>query len=118
MEGPRLVKANEETVHKFVDKNPGVRFSLIHFDCDLYNADQGRAGVSGTKVLAAAFCSSTNMEYRTGQERLRRLTSFWRTNRNSSSIRLHGRTRRRPIWSSPDPVGARAGFFKSTQAAA
>lgn len=26
----------EETVPKFVDENPGVRFSLIHFDCDLY----------------------------------------------------------------------------------
>jgi len=26
----------EETVFKFVEENPGVRFSLIHFDCDLY----------------------------------------------------------------------------------
>ena len=26
----------EETVPKFVRDNPGVRFSLIHFDCDLY----------------------------------------------------------------------------------
>lgn len=26
----------EETVPKFVEENPGVRFSLIHFDCDLY----------------------------------------------------------------------------------
>lgn len=26
----------EETVFRFVDENPGVRFSLIHFDCDLY----------------------------------------------------------------------------------
>lgn len=26
----------EETVPKFVDENPGVRFSMIHFDCDLY----------------------------------------------------------------------------------
>jgi Macrocin-O-methyltransferase (TylF) len=26
----------EETVPKFVSDNPGVRFSLIHFDCDLY----------------------------------------------------------------------------------
>lgn len=26
----------EETVPFFLDQNPGVRFSLIHFDCDLY----------------------------------------------------------------------------------
>jgi len=26
----------EETVPTFVNENPGVRFSLIHFDCDLY----------------------------------------------------------------------------------
>lgn len=26
----------EETIPKFVSDNPGVRFSLIHFDCDLY----------------------------------------------------------------------------------
>lgn len=33
----RLVKGNiEETVPKFVEENPGIRFSLVHFDCDLY----------------------------------------------------------------------------------
>ena len=33
----KLVKGNiEETIYKFADENPGVRFSLIHFDCDLY----------------------------------------------------------------------------------
>ena len=26
----------EERVYKFCEENPGVRFSLIHFDCDLY----------------------------------------------------------------------------------
>jgi hypothetical protein len=26
----------EKTIPAFVDENPGVRFSLIHFDCDLY----------------------------------------------------------------------------------
>lgn len=26
----------ENTVPKFLDENPGVRFSLVHFDCDLY----------------------------------------------------------------------------------
>lgn len=26
----------EQSVCKFVEENPGVRFSLIHFDCDLY----------------------------------------------------------------------------------
>lgn len=32
-----LVKGNvEETVPKFVQENPGVRFSLLHFDVDLY----------------------------------------------------------------------------------
>lgn len=28
----------ETTVRKFVEDNPGVRFSLIHFDCDLYKS--------------------------------------------------------------------------------
>ncbi len=33
----KLVKGNiEETAPSFVEENPGVRFSLIHFDCDLY----------------------------------------------------------------------------------
>jgi hypothetical protein len=32
-----LVKGNiEETVPKFVEKNPGLRISLLHFDCDMY----------------------------------------------------------------------------------
>jgi len=26
----------EDTVPDFINKNPGVRFSLVHFDCDLY----------------------------------------------------------------------------------
>lgn len=34
----QLVKGNiEDTVSKFVVENPGVRFSLIHFDCDMYS---------------------------------------------------------------------------------
>lgn len=34
----KLVVGNiEETVVEFTNENPGVRFSLIHFDCDLYN---------------------------------------------------------------------------------
>ncbi|MBF0553133.1 MAG: class I SAM-dependent methyltransferase [Nitrospirae bacterium] len=33
----KLIKGNiGETVAKFIGENPGVRFSLIHFDCDLY----------------------------------------------------------------------------------
>jgi hypothetical protein len=33
----KLIKGDiEETVPKFLDENLGVRFSLIHFDCDLY----------------------------------------------------------------------------------
>ena len=33
----KLVCGNiEDTIPEFVQKNPGVRFSLIHFDCDLY----------------------------------------------------------------------------------
>lgn len=33
----KLIKGNiEETIGTFVKDNPGVRFSLIHFDCDLY----------------------------------------------------------------------------------
>ncbi|MDD5473263.1 MAG: macrocin O-methyltransferase [Candidatus Methanoperedens sp.] len=32
-----LVKGNiEETVSKFVEENPGLRISLLHFDCDVY----------------------------------------------------------------------------------
>ncbi len=32
-----LIKGNiEETVPRFTEENPGARFSLIHFDCDLY----------------------------------------------------------------------------------
>lgn len=31
-----IVGSIEETIHNFVDQNPGIRFSLIHFDCDLY----------------------------------------------------------------------------------
>jgi hypothetical protein len=32
-----LVDGNiEHSVPKFVEENPGVRFSLVHFDCDLY----------------------------------------------------------------------------------
>jgi len=26
----------EETIPKFISENPGIRFSLVHFDCDLY----------------------------------------------------------------------------------
>ncbi len=33
----KLVEGNiEETVWTFLQENPGVRFSLVHFDCDLY----------------------------------------------------------------------------------
>lgn len=33
----KLIEGNiEETVPEFVEKNPGVRFSLVHFDCDMY----------------------------------------------------------------------------------
>lgn len=33
----KLIKGNiESTVPDFIEMNPGVRFSLIHFDCDLY----------------------------------------------------------------------------------
>ena len=35
----KLIEGNiEETVPKFIGDNPGVRFSLVHFDCDLYCA--------------------------------------------------------------------------------
>jgi hypothetical protein len=34
----KLIEGNiEETVPAFVQDNPGVRFSLVHFDCDLYS---------------------------------------------------------------------------------
>lgn len=33
----KLIAGNiEETVVRFVQENPGVRFSLVHFDCDMY----------------------------------------------------------------------------------
>lgn len=33
----KLIEGNiEETTEHFVAENPGVRFSLVHFDCDLY----------------------------------------------------------------------------------
>lgn len=33
----KLVKGNiEDTIPKFIENNPGLRVSLIHFDCDLY----------------------------------------------------------------------------------
>lgn len=33
----KLIEGNiEETVPKFVEDNPGIRFSLVHFDCDMY----------------------------------------------------------------------------------
>ncbi len=33
----KLIEGNiEETIPKFVKDNPGVRFSLVHFDCDMY----------------------------------------------------------------------------------
>ncbi len=31
-----VIGSIEECVRDFVEKNPGIRFSLIHFDCDLY----------------------------------------------------------------------------------
>lgn len=34
----KLIKGDiEETVPKFVEDNPGLRISLLHFDCDMYN---------------------------------------------------------------------------------
>ncbi len=33
----KLVEGNiQDTVPKFVEDNPGIRFSLVHFDCDMY----------------------------------------------------------------------------------
>lgn len=43
----KLVKGDiEQTVPKFIEENPGLRISLIHFDCDLYRP---------TKVALEAF---------------------------------------------------------------
>ncbi len=43
----RLIKGNiEKTVPRFVKENPGLRISLLHFDCDLYQP---------TKVALEAF---------------------------------------------------------------
>ena len=40
----------EETVVKFVENNPGVRFSLLHFDCDLYAPTKAALDVLWPKV--------------------------------------------------------------------
>lgn len=33
----KLIEGNiEDTVPKFANENPGIRFSLVHFDCDMY----------------------------------------------------------------------------------
>lgn len=33
----KLIEGNiQETIPKFIEDNPGVRFSLVHFDCDMY----------------------------------------------------------------------------------
>ena len=32
-----VVGSIEETIYTFAEENPGIRFSLIHFDCDLYS---------------------------------------------------------------------------------
>ena len=40
----------EETIGKFVAENPGVRFSLIHFDCDLYAPTKSALEVLWPKV--------------------------------------------------------------------
>lgn len=33
----KLIEGNiQETIPEFVENNPGVRFSLVHFDCDMY----------------------------------------------------------------------------------
>jgi hypothetical protein len=33
----KLIRGNiEDTIPVFINENPGIRFSLIHFDCDLY----------------------------------------------------------------------------------
>ncbi len=47
----KLVHGNiEESVPKFLIDNPGVRFSLVHFDCDLYRPTKAALGVMWDKV--------------------------------------------------------------------
>ena len=47
-----LVDGNiEHSVPKFVEGNPGVRFSLVHFDCDLY--EPTRAALAVADALAS-----------------------------------------------------------------
>jgi hypothetical protein len=46
-----LVDGNiEHSVPKFVEENPGVRFSLVHFDCDLYEPTRAALAALWPKV--------------------------------------------------------------------
>jgi len=46
-----LVDGNiERSVPKFVEENPGVRFSLVHFDCDLYEPTRAALAAIWPKV--------------------------------------------------------------------
>jgi hypothetical protein len=50
---PRIKLINgqiEETVNTFVTENPGIRFSLVHFDCDLYKPTKAALDALWNKV--------------------------------------------------------------------
>jgi dTDP-rhamnose C3-O-methyltransferase len=40
----------EESSHRFVEEHPGVRFSLVHFDCDLYAPTKAALAALWSKV--------------------------------------------------------------------
>ena len=47
----RLIDGDiEQTVPEFVAENPGVRFSLVHFDCDLYRPTKAALDAVWTRV--------------------------------------------------------------------
>lgn len=47
----KLVDGNIElSVPKFIEENPGVRFSLVHFDCDLYEPTRAALAAIWPKV--------------------------------------------------------------------
>ena len=48
----RLIEGQiEESVPRFLDENPGVRFSLVHFDCDLYQPTKAALDAVWSRVV-------------------------------------------------------------------
>jgi hypothetical protein len=78
----RLIKGNVEgTVPTFVRENPGMRFSLIHFDCDMYAPTKVALEISGRFCLVVVSRCLTSIRFPTGLGKQRQWMSFSRTSR-------------------------------------